>query len=134
MYRNAGGLRQSGIRNWIRSRTLKDENFNAPTIRMWIDPDANYASNELPNKTVPRKPEWAARIWSRGPAKAMPIRASVRACATQFSGELMVGLIGRYVDASNYYRITVLQQQHLVTKTLSNGVATTLDTATVWSR
>jgi pectate lyase len=52
--------------------------------------------------------------------------------ATQFSGaDRWFGLIGRYVDASNYYYITVRSSNNISLRKLSNGVATTLDTATM---
>jgi hypothetical protein len=115
------------------SRTLKDENFDAPTIR-WDWDYANYAYQwvKLPNETVFSQPSVGGGAYMvAGPTEGYAnesIRARMR--ATQFSGaDRWFGLIGRYVDASNYYYITVRSSNNISLRKLSNGVATTLDTA-----
>ncbi|MFC4307864.1 FG-GAP repeat protein [Steroidobacter flavus] len=115
------------------SRILKDENFNSETIRMDWD-YANYAYQwvKLPNTTVFTQPSVGGGAYMvAGPTEGyanQSIRARMR--ATQFSGaDRWFGLIGRYVDASNYYYITVRSSNNISLRKLANGVATTLDTA-----
>jgi pectate lyase len=56
------------------------------------------------------------------------IRARMR--ATQFNGtDRWFGLIGRYVDAQNYYYVTLRNSNQISLKKLSSGGVTTLDSA-----
>jgi hypothetical protein len=117
------------------SRILKDEHFNTPTIRMdWDYADYNYQWVKLPNATVFTQPTIGGGAHAvAGPSEGYRdqiIRARMR--ATQFSGpDRWFGLIGRYVDASNYYYVTLRNSNNISLRKLSNGVITTLDTATM---
>lgn len=117
------------------SRILKDEHFNTPTIRMdWDYADYNYQWVKLPNQTVFTQPTIGGGAHAvAGPTEGyrdQTIRARMR--ATQFSGaDRWFGLIGRYVNASNYYYLTVRSSNNISLRKLTNGAISTLDTATM---
>lgn len=117
------------------SRVLKDENFNTPTIRMdWDYADYNYQWVKISNETVFTQPTIGGGAHAvAGPSEGyrdQNIRARMR--ATQFSGaDRWFGLIGRYVDASNYYYVTVRSSNNISLRKLTHGAITTLDTATM---
>ncbi|HEY0686232.1 MAG TPA: hypothetical protein VGD45_28080 [Steroidobacter sp.] len=111
---------------------LKDERFNTPTIQMdwdWV----NYAYQwvKLPDATVFTQPTtgggaYVFSYYSHGTDQI--IRARLR--ATQFNGaDRWIGLIGRYVDAQNYYYLTLRNSNQISLRKLTNGVITTLDTS-----
>lgn len=111
---------------------LKDERFNTPTIVMdWDYADYNYQWVKLANATVYTQPTlgggaYAVSGYASGTDQI--IRARMR--ATQFNGsDRWFGLIGRYVDAQNFYYVTLRNSNQISLKKLTNGVATTLDTA-----
>lgn len=113
---------------------LKDERFNTPTILMdwdWV----NYAYQwvKLPDATVFTQPTTGggAYVFSYySHSTNQIIRARLR--ATQFNGaDRWIGLIGRYVDAQNYYYLTLRNSNQISLRKLTNGVITTLDTAAI---
>lgn len=117
------------------SRVLKDEHFNTPTIEMDWD-YANYSLQwvKLPNSNVFTQPSTAGGAHMvAGPSNRYSdqiVQARMR--ATQFAGvDRWFGLIGRYVDASNYYYVTVRNSNNITLRKLTNGVITVLDTATL---
>jgi hypothetical protein len=117
------------------SRILKDENFNTPTIHMdWDYADYNYQWVKLPDQTVFTQPTTGGGAHAvAGPTEGYRdqiIRARMR--ATQFNGtDRWFGLIGRYVDSSNYYYVTLRSSNNISLRKLTNGVVTTLDTASM---
>jgi hypothetical protein len=116
------------------SRVLKDEHFNTPTIREdWDFADYNYQWVKLPDRTVFTQPTTGGGAYAfAGPvveSRDQIVRARMR--ATQFNGaDRWFGLIGRYVDSQNYYYVTLRSSNQISLRKLTNGVATTLDTAT----
>ena len=111
---------------------LKDERFNTSTIQMdWDYADYNYQWVKLPNATVFTQPTTGGGAYMvSGDASGTDqiIRARMR--ATQFNGaDRWFGLIGRYVDAQNYYYVTLRNSNQISLKKLTNGAVTTLDTA-----
>jgi hypothetical protein len=113
---------------------LKDERFNTPTILMdWDWVNYSYQWVKLPSATVFTQPTtgggaYVFSYYSSGTNQI--IRARLR--ATQFNGaDRWIGLIGRYVDAQNYYYVTLRSSNQISLKKLTNGVATTLDTASM---
>jgi hypothetical protein len=133
MYRTQGDY-DNVILNPDPSRVLKDERFNTPTIQMdWDYADYNYQWVKLPDQNVFTQPTTGGGAYSiAGPLtgyRDQIIRARMR--ATQFNGaDRWFGLIGRYVDAQNYYYVTLRSSNQISLRKLTNGVVTTLDTAT----
>lgn len=117
------------------SRVLKDEHFNTPTIQMdWDYADYNYQWVKRPNESVFTQPTIGGGAHAiAGPTtgyRDQIIRARMR--ATQFSGaDRWFGLIGRYVDSSNYYYVTVRNTNNISLRKLTNGAITVLDSATM---
>lgn len=111
---------------------LKDERFNSQTMVMdWDWVNYEYQWVKLPNTTVFTQPTTGggAYVFSYHSEGAdQIIRARLR--ATQFNGaDRWIGLIGRYVDAQNYYYVTLRNSNQISLRKLTNGVITTLDTA-----
>jgi hypothetical protein len=111
---------------------LKDERFDTPTMVMdWDWVNYFYQWVKLPDATVFTQPTtgggaYAFSYYSNSTDQI--IRARLR--ATQFNGaDRWIGLIGRYVDAQNYYYLTLRNSNQIALKKLTNGVITTLDTA-----
>lgn len=116
------------------SRVLRDERFNAPTVRDWDHADYNYEWIKVPDTSVFTQPTTGGGAYAvTGPATGhghQIIRARMR--ATQFSGaDRWFGLIGRYVDSSNYYYLTVRSSNNISLRKLTDGNITVLDTATL---
>jgi pectate lyase len=117
------------------SRVLKDEHFNTPTILMdWDYADYNYQWIKLTDRNVFTQPTTGGGAYAiAGPSdgyRDQIVRARMR--ATQFNGaDRWFGLIGRYVDSQNYYYVTLRSSNQISLRKLTNGVATTLDTASL---
>lgn len=114
------------------SIVLRDERFNTPTIQWdWDWVNYSYQWVKLPNSTVFTQPSTgggAYMVSGNASGTNQIIRARLR--ATQFNGaDRWIGLIGRYVDAQNYYYLTLRNSNQISLKKLTNGVVTTLDTA-----
>jgi hypothetical protein len=111
---------------------LRDERFNTPTIQWdWDWVNYSYQWVKLPTATVFTQPSTgggAYMVSGHASGTNQIIRARLR--ATQFNGaDRWIGLIGRYVDAQNYYYLTLRNSNQISLKKLTNGVVTTLDTA-----
>lgn len=116
------------------SVVLKDERFNTPTIVMdWDYANYSYQWLKLPDQSVFTQPSidgGAYMVSGYAGGANQIIRARLR--ATQFNGaDRWIGLIGRYVDAQNYYYVTLRNSNQISLKKLTNGVITTLDTASI---
>ena len=113
------------------SRVLKDERFNTPNIPSWDYANYNYQWIKRPDESVFTQPTIGGGAYSfTGEERAgdQIIRARMR--VTQFSGaDRWFGLLGRYVDASNYYYVTVRSSNNISLRKLTNGAITTLDSA-----
>jgi hypothetical protein len=111
---------------------LRDERFNTPTIVPdWDYANYSYQWVKLPNQTVFTQPSTeggAYMVSGYAGGTNQIIRARLR--ATQFNGaDRWIGLIGRYVDAQNYYYLTLRNSNQISLKKLTDGVITTLDSA-----
>ncbi|HEY0680727.1 MAG TPA: FG-GAP repeat protein [Steroidobacter sp.] len=112
------------------SRLLSQDNFNASrTQATWTNVSA------APQQWV-KDPTAFAQPSTTGGAHAYTgasvgdqiIRARMR--ATAFDGaDRWFGIIGRFVNASNYYYLTVRSNNSVSLRKLANGTITTLDTA-----
>lgn len=115
------------------SRIYKDEHFNTPTIQMdWDYANPSLQWVKLPDQQVFTQPSTAggAHMVAGAPRGDQSTRARMR--ATQFSGaDRWFGLIGRYVDAENYYYVTLRNSNNISLRKLTNNVITVLDTATM---
>jgi hypothetical protein len=116
------------------SRVLKDDRFNMP--KPYVDWENTHYENqwvERPSEGVFVQPTidgGAHAVTGSEHSGDQIIRARMR--ATQFSGaDRWFGLIGRYVDASNYYYVTVRSSNNISLRKLTDGAITTLDTATM---
>jgi pectate lyase len=101
----------------------------------WDYADYGYKWVKLPDRNVFTQPTTGGGAYAvAGPydSRDQIIRARMR--ATQFNGaDRWFGLIGRYVDAQNYYYVTLRSSNQISLKKLTNGAISTLDTATISS-
>lgn len=110
---------------------LMDERFNASNI-VWDYVDYNYQWVTLANQNVFSSPTTGGGAYgiSGTTGSDQIIRARMR--ATQFNGaDRWFGLIGRYVDAQNYYYVTLRNSNQISLKKLTNGAITMLDNAVI---
>jgi len=114
------------------SRVLSQENFNGVALQ------AIWANVSPPPQQWVKDPTVFAQPSTSGGAHAYTgpgiadqiIRVRMR--ATAFNGaDRWFGVIGRFVDASNYYYLTVRNNNSISLRKLTNDAITTLDTASM---
>ncbi len=111
------------------SRLVLQENFNASLQTTWTNVSP-APQRWIKDPTVFTQPSTSggAHAYTGPIVGNQSIRVRMR--ATEFNGaDRWFGVLGRFVDASNYYYLTVRSNNSISLKKLTNDAVTTLDTA-----
>lgn len=112
------------------SRVLSQENFNATSLQTTWTNVSPPPQQWVKDPTVFAQPSTSGGAHAyTGPAVGdQIIRVRMRATAVN-GADRWFGVIGRFVDASNYYYVTVRSNNSVSLRKLTNDAIATLDTA-----
>ncbi|HEY5759519.1 MAG TPA: hypothetical protein VIU34_27045 [Steroidobacter sp.] len=111
----------------------KQDGFEDGNASDWTPQAGSSFSVATSNSRVYRQASTtanAASIWSNTDRTHQSVQADIKPTAyATTTGDKWFGLVSRYIDANNYYYVTIRNNNTVLLRRMVNGVFTTLDSA-----